>query len=132
MARVFVYGSLMSGLHNNRFLEDAEFLGPERIGGEGLALVDLGSFPGLIRSDHHDGDESYHIVGELYEVGADSLARLDRLEGVPRHYNRAEVCLGRGGYAIVYILNEGHPYDCIVEGGDWRKHLEWREKLCAE
>lgn len=78
--QVFVYGSLKKGYALHHLLEDQQFLGLART----LPLYriyDLGEYPGLI--DVPDGLE---IHGEVYEVSAEALERLDAAEGVSDGY----------------------------------------------
>jgi gamma-glutamylaminecyclotransferase len=125
--RVFVYGTLMSGMPNNRLLATAKLIGPDKIGSEGLAMVSLGRFPGLVESDIHDGDETKVITGEVWEVDDETLANLDRLEGAPDFYHRAEVCLASGGTAEAYILDEKYGRaQPVIDSGDWREHVKQR------
>lgn len=71
---VFVYGTLLRGNGNHDyFLTDAPYLGEARL--TGYALYDLGSFPGIVP------EPGGTVLGELYEVDAPTLARLNRLEG---------------------------------------------------
>ena len=52
-------------------------------------------------------EAGHHIKGEVYEVPASSLSRLDRLEGYPTHYDRVptEVVLSNGEKitALMYV-----------------------------
>jgi gamma-glutamylcyclotransferase (GGCT)/AIG2-like uncharacterized protein YtfP len=105
---VFVYGSLKQGFHNHRLLEigqsrllgDAVSLAPE------YAMLDLGSFPGLIEGDQR-------VTGELYEVDTHTFNRLDHLEGHPHMYTRHERRFRmlddskEVHTAWVYLYNEG-------------------------
>ncbi len=63
------------------------------------------------------------IAGEVYAVDGDTLAALDRLEGVPRFYQRAPIPLADGTTAETYLLTraqvEGRP---IIATGCWRAH----------
>lgn len=139
LERVFVYGSLMSGLPNHRVLGAARMLGrpgqPRRIGPAFLAgadyrMFDLCGFPGLVLGAEED---QRTVRGELYEVDPAGLARLDRLEGHPRFYRREprEVVLsGATGPAWVYLLaNPDHFRDRpSVPSNDWRTYLRDRER----
>jgi len=72
-----------------------------------FALHDLGAFPGMVAGGEHA------IAGEVYAVDGDSLAELDRLESVPRFYQRAPIPLADGTTAETYLLThaqvEGRP-----------------------
>jgi len=79
---VAVYGSLKEGFYNHRLLKD------QRLVGKGFAsnfeMFSLGSFPMII-----PGKGSVAI--EVYEVTADVMERLDRLEGYPTFCNRQRI-----------------------------------------
>jgi len=82
---VFTYGTLKRGFGNHRLLEGARFIS--------LAMtwlpfhvVDVG-FPIAFKR----GPKRKPVIGEVYEVTDAQLARLDRLEGVPTHYQRERV-----------------------------------------
>ena len=120
MHKVFVYGSLLSGMGNHRLLENSKKLGVTR-SPKGFKMVDLGPFPGVVQSE----DESKSVYGEVYEVNDETFQRLDRLEGYNRFspksglYDRMEIET-KFGRAYIYIYN-GHSAR-VVENGDWRAY----------
>lgn len=91
---VFVYGTLKRGHGNHRLLEagGARLLGTDSI--KGWSMHDLGAFPAVA-----EGWDTVH--GEVFEVDAETLARLDRLEGIPSFYQRT-VGRGQAGYGADY------------------------------
>ena len=113
--KVVVYGSLKSGFGNHphhlgdaRRLKDCETL-PQ------YSLFSLGRYPGVIKG----GKTAIQL--EMYEVNAEELLGLDRLEGHPRYYKR-EVIPTSGGDAWIYLLPEEKYKDyTIIEDGDWKK-----------
>lgn len=116
MNKVFVYGSLLSGMHNHRWLypdtnASTKYLGEASIKGD---MFDLGSFPCIL-----DGDGV--VQGEVYEVDEYILHSLDRLEGHPSFYKRKEVDYG-DGVAWAYFL--AHPKAALppVKSGNWRAY----------
>lgn len=126
MPTVFVYGSLMQGFHNHHRLDGSEFLGRARTVTGGFRMLSLGSFPGLIC---YEGGG--HVMGEVYEVTAEVLKDLDRLEGYPRFYTRQQVAVRRTDgdpqaaevtKAWVYTLADPKSYDdqFMVPDNDWR------------
>lgn len=119
--RVFVYGSLLSGEPNHRVLASARRIGEARTA-PGFALHDLGAYPAMIEGGAHA------VAGEVYEVDAKTLARLDILEGHPRYYRRAAITLADGSSAETYLLTpaqvEGRP---LIASGNWRGRR--REKV---
>jgi gamma-glutamylcyclotransferase (GGCT)/AIG2-like uncharacterized protein YtfP len=114
--RVFVYGSLRRGEAAAGLLEDARFLG-EHVTEPRFTMFDLGEYPAVIAQ----GTSS--ITGEVYEIDATLLARLDRYEEYPVVYTRQAVST-LWGDAWVYLLVEV-PADVRVIGhGDWRRQNE--------
>lgn len=70
------------------------------------------------------------IVGEIYRVDADALARIDQLEGHPRFYVRSGIALSRGPAGVQgYVLLHGRSGAQPIASGDWREHE--REKRRA-
>lgn len=113
-ARVFVYGTLLSGEPNHRLLATAKPLGPARTA-LGYRLHDLGSFPAMV-----EGGEGA-VDGELYEVDDGTLAALDRLEGHPDFYRRVPIRLATGEEVESYVMRPGQVEErAVVEAGDWR------------
>lgn len=113
---VFVYGTLLAGEPNHRYLRRA------RLVAEGLTrpqftLYDLGAFPGLVRGGSHA------VPGEVYEVDEPTLAALDLLEGHPEFYCRSTIALTTGVSVETYLLTArqvaGRP---IIASGSWRLH----------
>lgn len=91
---VFVYGTLKAGQPNHHWLAQALALGEATL--PGAVLHDLGPFPMAISGEGR-------VLGELYAVDDDALAQLDRLEGVPRLYERQQRRLTDGRLAWVYL-----------------------------
>ncbi len=120
--RVFVYGSLLAGEPNHRALAGAVLVGAATTV-PAFALYDLGAFPGLVAA----GEQV--VTGEIYEVDAAGLARLDRLEGHPSFYRRTPITLADGDEVETYLLTRtqvaGRP---IVAGGCWRAHRKERRR----
>jgi gamma-glutamylcyclotransferase (GGCT)/AIG2-like uncharacterized protein YtfP len=91
---LFVYGTLMRGATNHHEIEGARFLGVARTV-PGYAIIDVAGFPALVPGT----DE---VLGELVEVDAKCLARLDAFEG--DLYRRGPVILAGGVEAQAYLL----------------------------
>ena len=118
MTKVVVYGSLKAGFGNSHLLDgvacldnDVKFMG---------TMASLGGYPCV--SQH--GDTVIH--GELYEVDDATLARLDRLEGHPRYYERKIVHTSAGD-AWIYLIDDQSYYADgarIVKDGRWTE--SWR------
>ncbi len=80
--RLFVYGTLKQGFHNNLFLKDCQLIKYMKL--KHHALVDLGhGFPYMIESQQRE-----YVYGELYRVNRGVLKKIDVLEGVPNLYER--------------------------------------------
>jgi gamma-glutamylcyclotransferase (GGCT)/AIG2-like uncharacterized protein YtfP len=120
--RVFVYGTLLAVEGNHRLLATATLVGEARTEPV-FELRDLGYFPGLVKSC------ACSVAGEVYEVDAPTLARLDALEGHPRFYCRARIALEGGAIVEIYLLTpekvEGRP---VIASGNWRSR---RKKKAA-
>ena len=95
---VFVYGTLKRGHGNHHWLAGAPFLGEAVL--PDVVLHDLGPFPMAVPGEGQ-------VRGEVYAVDAAGLARLDRLEGYPRLYDRRPLPLADGRRAWVYL---GRPH----------------------
>lgn len=94
---LFVYGTLKRGQRNHGLMRETRFLS-EAVTEPRYTLLDLGSFPGMFPG----GSTAVH--GELYEVGPELLARLDRHEGVPRFYIRTTVHMAERTCVQSYLL----------------------------
>lgn len=120
--RIFVYGSLMRGLHNHHHLADARPIGPARLDpAQGYGMISLGMFPAIRPARGAGGP----IVGELYGVDGPTSAALDRLEGHPTFYARTWVETIDDGPCWAYVLARGDRARSgpDVPGGDWRAYL---------
>jgi len=125
--RVFVYGSLLRGLHNHHVLDGARFMCRTTMEGGRYTMLDLGSYPALVPVKTPDQAD---IAGELYEVNAEGLARLDQLEGTASgFYRRDRVLLAGPGslqvnvYTMVMSGSNARYADAPrVARGDWREY----------
>ena len=106
--KVAVYGTLMTGERNERWVADALDRRPCVLRG---TLYDTGwGYPAFVPDA--DGVE---VKAELLTVTADTLARMDVLEGYPRLYRRETVQA-----AMVYVMNPMPRGAKVIPGGDWR------------
>lgn len=115
---IAVYGSLLSGLHNNYILNNAKLLGEFQTKPE-FSLYSLISFPGL----KTNGNTS--IKMEVYEVDEYTAKRVDDLEsytpgGNNTFYDKIPIETPYGE-ASVYVYVNDIPQDRIVESGDWKE-----------
>ena len=76
--KLFVYGTLKRGCSNHDWMRGQTFLA-EGITLPDYRLFDLGGYPGLVRAAQGEG---VAVSGEVWEVDAEGLRRLDVLEGV--------------------------------------------------
>ena len=91
--KVFVYGSLLGGLHNNHHLGTSRLLQPGVQTQDSYVLLQAAEdegYPFAIKSSDLPGMAS-SLLGEVYEVTDRVLASLDVLEGHPSIYRREEV-----------------------------------------
>lgn len=124
MHKVFVYGSLLSGLGNHGLLTGSAFIG-KAITPPEFTMLDLGAFPGVV----HTIEGGSTVIGEVYEVDDMTLRRLDHLEGYdsddPKSglYNRMQIPT-EFGEAFIYTYNNmyGRSYIHPIENGDWRTY----------
>jgi gamma-glutamylcyclotransferase (GGCT)/AIG2-like uncharacterized protein YtfP len=123
MTYLFIYGTLMPGLRLEAQMHGARFVGPAQVPGR---LVDVGRFPGLLLGDGQ-------VTGEVYEVDAAHLARLDVVEGlVPgdreaSQYWREEVMVLSGplqGQPVqTYVYNRPVDGCTPIPHGDYRRYI---------
>lgn len=108
---IFVYGSLKRGEPNHRLLARARFVGLGRTAPR-FSLFDLGPYPAMTA----EGTTS--VEGELFEVDAETLARVDRLEGHPTLYERTTIALQGGALVEAYVYRGAFLQDAVplVEG----------------
>lgn len=132
---VFVYGTLRQGFHNHRFLQwtghEATFIG-DAVTVNRFNMIACG-FPILLRPlgdgvNVEDQMPALQVVGEVYEVDDETLANLDRLEGVARGmYTRdEEPVILKAATTLARAIHEPTPTMTVaiyVGGGDyWRRH----------
>jgi len=145
--RCFVYGSLLSGLVNHRWLGDATLVdGDARTvdafvmvyGGEGANFGVVEGYPYVVDVDVDRPRGP--VVGEVYEVSEKTLDTLDTFEEHPREYRRRLVAVdGHEDPAWLYVYEEadglaglradekGEVYETVVSR-DWRAFSEVKEE----
>ncbi len=113
---VFVYGTLRKGYKNHHLMAGSQDLGPAR-SLESYALF-LDDFPYLVKSQ-----AVAPVVGELYAVDAEGLARLDQLEEHPSWYCREVITVldqaGQRQQAWIYFFPG--PRGRLLASGDLRE-----------
>ncbi len=113
---LFVYGTLMRGGVRHRVLAGQRFLGEARTRTQ-YALFDLGAYPGLV----HAPSEGQAIHGELYEIDADLIPRLDRIEGAPSLYRLGPILIeGCTGEVCAYFYQGGIERFARCQDNRWK------------
>lgn len=114
--RVFVYGTLLAGEGNHHLLRAATFVDSARTEAR-FRMMGMGAFPAIVP------DGSTAIVGEVYEVDGETLARLDSLEGHPGWYTRTAIPLDGAAEAQAYLLRPTQvTRRKVIPSGDWRQY----------
>lgn len=89
MTLVFVYGTLKRGCSNHGYLAGQKYVGDARTT-PGFTLYKVTDYPAMVRS----ADPGDHVTGEVWEVDAEGLRGLDRLEGIAEGlYTREPIAL---------------------------------------
>lgn len=115
--RVFVYGTLLAGESNHRWLAGASYLG-EWTTPPLFRLTDLGPYPVLSPAGRTA------VSGEVYRISRLILQRLDVLEVYPSEYQRRLIDTP-WGRAWVY-LRASAPAGRALHHGDWRRRPLFR------
>lgn len=120
---LFIYGTLMPGLRLEAQMQGARFVGAAQVPGR---LVDVGRYPGFLAGDGL-------VTGEVYEVDAAHLVRLDGVEDmVPgdraaSQYWREEVTVAAGplqGQRVqTYVYNRPVDGCTPIAHGDYRRYI---------
>ena len=112
--QVFVYGTLMSGEANHRYLENAAFLGKAAI--EGYDMYSVGWYPAVVSGDGL-------IIGEVYRVPLQDMPSIDMLEGEGSLYIKKCVSIrygeGNTTFAFLYV----YLRDC----SDLKRIPSWKD-----
>jgi gamma-glutamylaminecyclotransferase len=97
---VFVYGTLKQGNSNNRLLAGA------RCEGAAVTAESYGLNADGAPRVYRDAPRGYAapVVGEVYYVDDNTLARLDSLEGHPKWYCREQVAVTVAGGCVLAWL----------------------------
>lgn len=112
--RIFVYGTLKRGDVRAYLLEGQRFVGDIKTAPR-YKLFNTGEYPALVEADTL-GVAGVSIVGELWEVDDDCLARLDIEEGVDEglYQRRAIELIGASmpAESYFYLLSVEGMADC--------------------
>lgn len=128
---LFVYGTLMSGHHDDwQEKVGAHFVGRGRITGK---LYRLGQFPGAVRSD-----AGSHVQGEVYRLSnvAAALEILDKYEEFEptrpgrslfiRRQVSVEMADGSSSKAWAYFYNRSVKNSDLIHSGNFNRKLSVR------
>jgi len=110
---VAVYGTLRRGEGNWAWAlkNTSAFIGDYRI--PGFVLFSNGCYPYAVEG-------SGEITVEIFEIDAETLNRLDHLEGYPHHYNRKKITVGEKEAWIYFTEREEIKCSCTkIPSGDW-------------
>jgi len=131
LIKVFVYGTLLTGMGNWEYLLSPREGIPDQI--YGFVMYSLGGFPGIIP----DSDKGINLIeGEVFEITEEDLKRFDRLEGYSgkdspyNMYVRKVVKTVSGEEVFTYIYNDPDHLRgrALIPDGDWRKFVEGKLK----
>lgn len=125
-AAMFVYGTLMSGFHNNRLMldSDAQFVG-EAETKKKFSMSSSGGIPFVSKKP-----EMYNIKGEIWVVPQHNVEDIDRLEGHPNWYKRElvefkftkspKIKINTNKAWLYFNQHNGKPHDT----GDFREIMK--------
>lgn len=120
---VCVYGSLRRGWALHGHLATARHVGDGTV--RGFVMYDLGAYPAVVAHS----DPRATIRGEVYEVDAATLRRLDRVESEGSLYHRRVVPVrldsGDVVQAHIYAMRPAMVREMgawPVHSGDWTAH----------
>jgi gamma-glutamylcyclotransferase (GGCT)/AIG2-like uncharacterized protein YtfP len=118
--KIAVYGSLREGMGNYGLIAHAIKLSTEDVELP-FAMADLGGFPGLYPSE-----EKHKIKIEVFEVDENTFKNVERLEGYPNFYDRANIDTSVGTAGIYFLHNTRYSNGRMVEKFDgvfdWTRH----------
>jgi len=115
---VAVYGTLRRGEGNWQWAlkNTSTFVGEFRV--PGFQMYSNGCFPYAVESG------SGEITVEIFEIDAETMAHLDRLEGYPFHYNRKQIIVDGTEAWIYFTTREEVKCSCtLIPSGDWVKRF---------
>jgi gamma-glutamylcyclotransferase (GGCT)/AIG2-like uncharacterized protein YtfP len=119
MFLVFVYGSLRTDESNHVQMAGARLVSAHSVARDVALIPYLEGFPGLIRAP------GSRARGEVFEVDAEHLARLDLFEGVPSEYLREPVECEGLGRVFAYLAARPAGFD-RVDKEEWPRSKDNR------
>jgi gamma-glutamylcyclotransferase (GGCT)/AIG2-like uncharacterized protein YtfP len=123
---LFVYGSLLPGERDHDLLSAARHVGPASTPPE-YYLVELNAFPALVRGGRLE------VKGELYQVDAATLLRIDLRKEHPVLFQRRSIELAGGVVAEAYLMTLDQVRGRRrLSSGDWRERFASRRSGIPE
>jgi len=123
--RIFVYGTLKEGFHNNELIKRHEgVLVQPGIPLPGYIMKSAGGFPVIFPVTIQNGERTPKVYGEIWEIpmlkSIDALADLDYLEAEgTMYYREHDKHLDAWFYVGVPAYWQGRDLP-IIESGEWR------------
>lgn len=126
---IFVYGTLRSGFHNNWMLRRATKVSTAKTV-QKMSMAMIGTIPAV--TDH----PTTHIVGEVWEVDAETLAPIDGLELDCGYVTRTvDVILDRNCEQVscqIYMMAVHNPRCRISKCGDYTLEVKDQQRLASK
>lgn len=100
---VFVYGTLKSGgmVRGLDGFPGASIVGKAKTTYPDYNMLDLGSFPAVVKG-------TKHIQGEVWEVDDQTMEELDMIEGYPDFYKRVKTETDKGRAWMYYLESDSY------------------------
>ncbi|MET0123497.1 MAG: gamma-glutamylcyclotransferase family protein [Candidatus Thiodiazotropha sp. 6PLUC9] len=117
-SKVFVYGTLRKAQVNHHLLASATYVGLYNTQPH-YKMFHLRGYPGVVKG----GGTS--IEGEIYQVDALTMKKLDRLEGYPHTYTR-ELIPSPWGMVWIYLYRGRVEGRTTISTGVWCDEIYWR------
>lgn len=104
---VFVYGTLKREEANYAILKSTRFVNVGVTVDPIYEMRQNGGYPYVFENK----DDGRAVIGEVYDVSFNTLDKLDKLEGYPRHYTRKKtmIQLETNVYAECWIYMPANP-----------------------
>ena len=125
---IFVYGTLRTnGMFAFHMPPDSKMILTEL---HGVQMYDLGTYPGLVRTDNRDD----YVVGEIHDCSYlpdhewnDLIFRLDLVENIKGGLFKRETIDTSYGDAIIYVVNRKEWFDEVHHRSPFTMYHDWAE-----
>lgn len=118
--KIFVYGTLRQSHSNHQLLENACCYGVGTTV-DNYSMYIAGGYPFVVGSEAR-----YPIVGELYGVDDETLAKLDKMEGHPHYYARREITVIVADQEYTAWMYVRVPHGVLLPSGDFNDAVRIR------